>query len=193
MSRMTGRDDRLDGLPARLTYDDLLLLPEDGLRHELIDGEHYVSPSPNVRHQRIAGRLFLALGSWLEEHPVGEVFIAALDVVFDPHNVVVPDVLFVSATRPELVVERHVRGADLVIEVLSPSSHRRDETLKRGLYEREGVKEYWIVDPEHDRIRVFVREGKTFGAPVTLSAERDQQLTTSLIPEFQLPLRRLFR
>ena len=62
------------GHGTKLTYDDFLLFPDDGQRHELIDGEHYVTPSPNIRHQDISGRLHLLIGTWLMEHPVGRIF-----------------------------------------------------------------------------------------------------------------------
>src|SRR5215213_5933699 len=80
---------------TKLTYDDYVLIPDDGLRHEIIDGEHFVNPSPNLRHQRIIGRIFMAIASFVEEHDLGEVFFSPLDVVFSKHNVVQPDVLFI--------------------------------------------------------------------------------------------------
>ena len=88
--------------PARvkLTYDDFLLFPDDGKRHELIDGEHYVTPSPNIRHQTILGNLYFLIRTWLEQHPVGRVFMAPLDVVFTQFDVVEPDLLFVSRIVP---------------------------------------------------------------------------------------------
>lgn len=65
----------------KLTYDDFVLFPDDGLRHELIDGEHYVTPSPNRKHQKVSGNLHLMIASWLEEQPVGQLFYAPFDVV----------------------------------------------------------------------------------------------------------------
>ena len=142
----------------KLTYDDYLLFPDDGKRHELIDGEHYVTPSPNLRHQTIAGRLYLTIGTWLRAHPSGRVFFAPLDVIFSRFDVVEPDLLYVSNERaPELLSGDYVTGApDLVIEIGSPSTRHRDETIKRRLYERSNVTEYWIVDPDIDVIRVYL-------------------------------------
>jgi Uma2 family endonuclease len=74
--------DKMRASRVKLTYDDFLLFPDDGKRHELIDGEHYVTPSPNTRHRRISGRLYLLVGSWLQDHPVGQLFYAPFDVVF---------------------------------------------------------------------------------------------------------------
>jgi Uma2 family endonuclease len=179
---------------VRLTYDDFLLFPDDGKRHELIDGEHYVTPSPNTRHQRISGRLYLLIGTWLEAHPIGELFHAPFDVVFSRFDVVEPDLLYMSNERAaEVLTEKHVSGApELVIEIGSPGTRKRDETLKRRLYERTGVSEYWVVDPELDVIRVFRRSGEIYGRPVELSAEAREVVTTPLLPGLEVPLARVF-
>src|SRR5262245_16296393 len=125
--------DNVKAPAVRLTYDDFLLFPEDGKRHELIDGEHYVTPSPNVHHQRIAGTLFGVIWTHLQSHPIGEVFVAPLDVVISEHDVVEPDILYVSNDRrPKILTSSNVQGApDLAIEVTSESTRKRDETIKR--------------------------------------------------------------
>ena len=178
----------------KLTYDDFLLFPDDGKRHELIDGEHYVTPSPNLRHQAISGRLHLSIGTWLREDPRGRIYFAPLDVIFSRFDVVEPDLLYVSNERaPELLSGQYVTGApDLVIEIGSPSTRGRDETIKRRLYERSDVTEYWVVDPEIDVIRVYRRSGERFERPVELSAEAEDVLTTPLLPGLVIPLRRVF-
>ncbi len=102
MSDMPGSPARSETAPrqvVKLTYDDFLLFPDDGQRHELIDGEHYVTPSPNIRHQRISKRLLVLIDVWLQEHPLGEVFYAPLDVRFSMFDVVEPDLLYVSNER----------------------------------------------------------------------------------------------
>src|SRR5262249_9065504 len=96
MSRMPQRD---ESRRVKLTYDDLVLFPDDGARHELIDGEHYVTPAPTMRHQRIAMRLTMAIGNWLVEYPIGELFFAPLDLVFTQVDVVEPDLLYISNER----------------------------------------------------------------------------------------------
>ena len=83
---MKGQATSAQGPALKLTYDDFVLFPDDGKRHELIDGEHYVTPSPNIRHQRISGRLHLIIAGWLETHPIGQLFYAPLDVVFTPFD-----------------------------------------------------------------------------------------------------------
>jgi Uma2 family endonuclease len=192
---MPGSDDvRPADSRLKLTYDDYLLFPDDGKRHELIDGEHYVTPSPNLRHQTIAGRLHLTIGTWLRAHPSGRVFFAPLDVIFSRFDVVEPDLLYVSNERaPELLSGDYVTGApDLAIEIGSPSTRQRDETIKRRLYERSTVTEYWIVDPDIDVIRVYRRSGEGFGRPVELSAEAGDVLTTPMLPRLEIRLAHVF-
>jgi Uma2 family endonuclease len=178
----------------KLTYDDFLLFPEDGKRHELIDGEHYVTPSPNLRHQEILARLHLLIGTWLQEHSVGRVFFAPLDVLFSRFDVVEPDLLFVSNERaPALLSGQFVTGApDLVVEITSPGTRRRDETIKRRLYERSNVTEYWVVDPDIDVIRVYRRAGDRFERAVELSREAEDVLTTTLLAGLEIPLAKVF-
>ena len=146
---------------TKLTYEDLLLYPEgDGLRHEIIDGEHYVSASPNRRHQRIAGELYAQLRRQLVDTGRGEVYFAPLDVVFSQHDVVVPDLLVVLNENAGVLRDAGVAGApDLVVEILSPSTSKRDLTLKRKLYESTGVPEYWIVDPVAQVVHQHVAKG----------------------------------
>lgn len=178
----------------KLTYDDFLLFPDDGKRHELIDGEHYVTPSPNLRHQAISGRLFLLIGTWLQDHPVGKIFYAPLDVLFSRFDVVEPDLLYVSNERaPDVLAVQHVTGApDLVVEIASPGTRKRDETIKRRLYERSNVVEYWVVDPVIDVIRVYRGAGNRYERAVELSREAGDVLTTSLLPGLEIPLARVF-
>jgi Uma2 family endonuclease len=180
---------------VKLTYDDFLLFPDDGKRHELIDGEHYVTPSPNTAHQRIVGRLHLALGTYLETHPVGELFLAPFDVVFSQFDVVEPDLLYITAERRhDILTAQHVRGTpDLVIEVGSPGTRRRDETIKRRLYERAGVVEYWIVDPDLDVVRIYRRQGDGYERARELSREAGDVLTSPLFPGLDLSLQAIFR
>lgn len=178
----------------KLTYDDFVLFPDDGRRHELIDGEHYVTPSPNLRHQRISGRLHFAIGSYLRDHPSGEVFYAPLDVVISDVDVVEPDLLYISRERAaDILVPQHVRGApDLVIEIASKGTRKRDETVKRALYERAGVSEYWVVDPEIDVVRIYRRVGEAFERPVELRRDAGDTLTTALMPGLELGLEEVF-
>jgi Uma2 family endonuclease len=179
---------------VKLTYDDFLLFPDDGKRHELIDGEHYVTPSSNTRHQAISGNLYFILRTWLELHPVGRVFYAPFDIVLSNFDVVEPDLLYMLNERAaEILTAEHVAGVpELVIEIASPGTRKRDETLKRRLYERTGVDEYWVVDPDVDAIRVFRRSAKGFTRPLELTAEAGDVLTTPLLPDLEISIARAF-
>jgi len=137
----------MDWVPAaRLTYDDYVRFPDDGLRHELIDGEHYVSPSPIPLHQRVSRRLQRKLEDYFEPLRLGEVFNAPVDVILTNHDVVVPDLVVVA--KASQISAKAVEGAPLlVVEILSPSSVRRDRRLKFDRYAVLGIVHYWIVDP----------------------------------------------
>ena len=180
--------------PTRLTYDDYLHFPDDGRRHELIDGEHFVTPAPALRHQELLGRLYLALGNHLAQHRAGKVYLAPVDVVFSRFDVAEPDLLFVSNERLEILADTRLTGApDLVVEILSPSTRRTDEITKRHLYGRFDVREYWIVDPEVDAIKVHRRAADgTFPRVAELAAAEDDVLQTPLLPGFSIALRELF-
>jgi Uma2 family endonuclease len=181
---------------TRLTYDDLVRMPDDGLRHEIIDGVHYVTPSPNLSHQELVGRLHLSIGGFVEDRiDRGRAILAPFDVVFSFHDVVEPDLVFVAPDQLEILTDKNVQGTPaLVIEVLSPSTRSRDRRIKLRLYERFGVREYWLVDPDHRAVTVHRRTtGAMFAAPVALTAAAGDVLKTSLLPGWSLAMQRLFR
>ena len=179
---------------TKLTYEDFLNFPDDGRRHELIDGEHYVSPSPNTRHQRLVARLFDAIYDHLKVRPGGEVFLAPFDIVISNFDVVEPDLIFVAADQSDILTDKHVRGAPaLVIEILSPGTRKTDELTKRRLYDRAGVQEYWIVDPELDVVKVFGRDAPGLARVAELSREAGDTLTTPLLSGLAIFLPELFR
>src|SRR5438552_18973974 len=108
---------------TRLTYEDYCLLSTDGKRHEIIDGEHFVTPSPLTLHQRVVTRLTYFLMAYLQAHPLGEVFVSPYDIVFSRFDVVEPDLLYISKERSGIITRKNVQGApDLVVEVLSEST-----------------------------------------------------------------------
>jgi Uma2 family endonuclease len=180
---------------SRLTYDDLARMPDDGMRHEIIDGVHYVTPSPVVRHQRIVGRLSLAIGNYLEAHPdAGEVFGVSIDTVLTRWDVVVPDVLFVAADQRSILTEPNIQGAPaLVVEVLSPGTKKRDLGVKEELFDRAGVREYWIVDPTLNTVTIHRRAADGSFHKVQSLPDDAHALTTPLLPGFALSLEKLFR
>lgn len=173
---------------AALTYADLASFPDDNVRREIIDGELIVSPSPRTRHQRVSGRLHLALGGHVAEQGGGEVFYGH-DVILSDHNVVEPDLTFVADERRAIVTDLNIQGAPaLLIEVLSDA--RRDRIIKRDLYARFGVPEYWVVDPDVDRVEVYRLAGDTYAKPVIL--EPGETLTYARLPGLTIDLAALF-
>lgn len=180
---------------AKLTLYDYERFLEDGQRHEIIDGVEVVTAQPVLRHQRVLGRLYIAVNEVVLAHADGgEVFFAPAGVILSPHDIVEPDLLYVSGAR-RAIMEKYVHGApDIVAEVLSPSSRRTDESLKKARYELFGVVELWIVDPDADVIRVYRRErvGGGFGQPIELGVERDDVLATPLLPALSVRLVELF-
>jgi Uma2 family endonuclease len=178
----------------KLTWEDYLAIPPDGKRHELIDGEHYVSPAPNIRHQRIAAKLHVVLARIVSRAGLGELFFAPVDVKLTDVDIVQPDLVFLSPEHIGRLTETHLDGPpDLAVEILSPNSRRQDEVLKRDLYDRSGVAEYWIVDPEIEIVKVY-RRGTSgrFERAAELAAERDERLESPLLPGLALPLVELF-
>jgi Uma2 family endonuclease len=166
----------------KLTYDDFVHFPDDGLRHELIDGAHCVTPSPAIRHQRISRDLLVSLHTYLKESGLGEVLDAPVDVVLSNHDIVAPDLLVILRDQQDVLTPQHVRGAPaIVVEILSPGTRKRDETLKRTLYERVGVREYWTIDPDNDVVLVQ-HFGSSHGQTMTLRRGAGQALTSPLLP-----------
>lgn len=147
----------------RLTYEDLIQLPADGNRYELIDGDLQVTPAPSRRHQRLAFRLTLLVGGLVEAEDLGELYFAPVDVRLSPHDVVQPDLIFITKARRGIFVENVVEGApDLVIEILSPSTRINDEVRKARLYAAAGIPEYWIADALTERFSIYVLVDGTY-------------------------------
>ena len=183
----------LPDLRPKLTYEDYVLFPDDGMRHEILDGEHYVTASPFVRHQRISGRIYRPLSSWVEERALGEVFYASVDVVLSPHDVAVPDLFYISKERSEIITEKNIQGApDLIIEIISPSTRLRDEGIKLQRYESFGIQEYWMFYPDRRTTRAYRGEGGRFRLAAELSAAAGDILRTPLLPGLEIPLAQVF-
>ncbi len=172
---------------VRFTYEDLEQFPDDGKRREVIGGELYTMPSPNPRHQDIVGNLFFEIKLFLLTHSLGKVYVAPIDVIFHIDDVIIPDVAFVSNERQELVSKRGIEGApDLIIEVISPSSVKRDLEVKRKLCQREGVIVYIAVDPEREQVYGWDGD-KSF------VLGKDDGLSCSVLPGFELAVEKIFK
>ena len=149
-------------LGVRYTYLDYLRTSDDD-RFELLDGELIMVPAPRVDHQRVVLKLASLLDAFVEDRGLGVVLPAPCDVVLSDTDVVQPDLLFVAAERAHIIAPENVRGApDLVVEVLSPSTAERDRTLKRALYAKHRVSEYWQVDPGARTVTVLRLAGADF-------------------------------
>jgi Uma2 family endonuclease len=142
---------------TRITWADAQLMPEDGKLYEAIDGELYVTPAPLLRHQWISTNLMAALLKLLVEPGHGWLFTAPTGVEFpETEEGVQPDIVYIAKERRERLTKPGISGPpDLVVEIGSPSTATRDRTIKRKLYERQGVAQYWIVDPQADAVEVW--------------------------------------
>jgi Uma2 family endonuclease len=174
----------------KLGYADLVRLPDDGLIHELFDGVLVVSPSPAPVHQRVVLRLARQLEDHVQGNRLGEVFVAPLDVILGPHDVLEPDLLVVS--DPRLATDRAIEGPPaIVIEVLSPSAVSRDRVAKAHRYAAGGVPHFWIVDIEGRRVECLRLEGGAYR--LVIEAEGDATLTHPEWPGLAVDLSALWR
>ncbi len=147
----------------RWTFDELAAeFPESNLPTELWDGELVMSPAPPFLHQQVVVRLLEELDEWVEGHRLGKTSHAPIDMVLSAHRAVQPDLVFISKERLGIIKERIMGAADLVAEVISPGSRRRDRIDKRDLYEQHGVNEYWLIDPEAKTVEVLHLESGTY-------------------------------
>jgi Uma2 family endonuclease len=148
--------------PPRTAMDVFNLLPE-GTLCEVVENQLYMSPAPNRIHQRLSAVIFDALFHFVEKNYLGEVYHAPTDVFIEHEkNAFQPDILFVSNSNRHLLSNRGIEGApDLVVEILSPNNDTHDSVKKRGVYERCGVKELWLVDPDiHSAYGLELKNGK---------------------------------
>ena len=177
-------------IKPKLTYEDYASLPDDE-RYELIDGELIPMPSPNWLHQLLQAKIFLPLANFVYGGSLGSVVAAPMDILFTPFDVVQPDLIFISNARARVITEANIRGApDLLVEILSASTERRDRIIKRDLYARHGVREYWLVDPYAKTITVLLLGADGYDT-YAVFGEGDI-LTSPTLPGFALNLSELF-
>lgn len=182
-----------DPRPRKLTYEDFLLFPEDGRRHELIEGEHIVTPAPSRRHQVVSWRLSRWIGNFLEENPIGEALAAPFDVVLTQEDVFQPDLMFVANDRSGIWTDKNIQGApDLVVEILSERTRDQDENRKLRIYGQAGVREYWILDPVPETARIYRREFGRLLLAQEISAAQGDFLETPLLPGLRIPFAEVF-
>ena len=168
-----------------LTYDDLLQMPDDGQRYEIIGGKLVVTPSPTANHQRVLFQLIRLLDAFVLEHGGGELFFAPFDVQLGYHDIVEPDLVFIATEQGRVPGDHHkFEGSPvLVVEVISPSSRQTDRVKKMALYARAGVLEYWIADPEQRTLVVNVLEGQTY---VPVSPDTEGRFASLALPGLRI-------
>jgi len=179
----------------RWTSADLALLPDDGKRYEIIEGDLYVSRQPQTGHQLACGEIFAALNGWNDATGAGSVIFAP-GLILDEEDDVVPDVVWISSQRLAFALEKdgHLHAApELVVEVLSPGSTnvRRDREIKLKLYARHPVSEYWIVDWRSRTVDVFRRDGPILQLHETASVT--DILESPVLPGFHYSVADFFR
>ncbi len=178
----------------RWTTQDLELLPDDGRRYEIIEGELLVTRAPHWSHQRTCGNIYAALKGWSRTTGLGE---AAINpgIIFTDADNVIPDVVWASRERLAVLLDEagHLTAApELVVEVLSPGADndRRDRDLKLRLYSTRGVQEYWIVDWQLQQVEVYRRQEGKLGLVATLLVA--DTITSPLLPDFSCPVGQFF-
>ncbi len=174
-----------------LTYWEYTLLPNDGNRYEILEGELQMTPSPKTKHQVVSRNLLVEIFLFLKKNKIGKVFGAPYDVILSQDNVVEPDIIFISNDNLEIITEDNVQGSpDLLIEILSPSSQDNDRNKKKVIYETYGVKEYWIVDPDLEAVDVyFLKDGKFY---LNQHLEKQGELLSSVLKEFRMNIKMCF-
>ncbi len=174
----------------KFTVADYMSMP-DGKRYQLLDGELVPAHSPTSKHQSISAQLYLTMTRFVTQSQLGRVWYAPLDVILSDHEVVQPDLLFISNARANILTEANVLGApDLVVEILSPATAQHDRDYKRTLYSRHGVREYWLVDPEEDAVEVWT-ESET-GQVLAATYQRGDTLASPLLEGLSIPLEAIF-
>jgi Uma2 family endonuclease len=174
-----------------LTYEDYVLLPNDGKRYEILEGELAVTPAPSTKHQSASANLFKLLSRHIDDRDLGKLFYAPIDLILEPASVLQPDLLFVSKGRQSIITERAIEGApDLVIEILSATTSRNDRVTKAQIYARHKVPSYWIVDPDQETIEIYLLEADGYRFVATLHGETP--MPAPPFPELEIAAREVF-
>ncbi len=175
-----------------LTYDDYLTFPDnDGIRKEIIEGELFMTPAPSTLHQLILLKLAKLLDDYVGENKLGTLLISPCDVIFSNINVFQPDILFVSEENSAILTDIHIKGApDLIVEILSPTTEKTDRIYKKRIYEKFGVKEYWIVDPEEQNVEIYVLKRKKL--QLFHLADSDHSIRSHLFQDLEIELQSIF-
>ena len=174
------------------TYEDYLALPDDRKQYQILEGELVMTPAPFVIHQQIGLRLKLRFVQFVETHSLGYVFDAPCDVVLSKTNVLQPDILFISNQNIKVITEKNIQGApDLVVEIISPSTAYYDLFDKKEIYQKFGVKEYWLVDPKKEWIEIHTLDKGSY--QLHHRAAKKGSVQSKLLIGFAVDLKELFK
>jgi Uma2 family endonuclease len=174
-----------------LTVHDYRELPEGPPYYQLIEGDLFIGPSPDLFHQDVIGNLYFIIRGFLKKRPLGTVHLSPSDVELSDLNVYQPDLYFVSNARRNILGRQGVEGApDLVVEILSPRTAKLDKGVKRGVYARTGVEELWIVDTELKEVHVS-HFAKSPDKPVGIYKIK-QTIQTPLLPGLKFSVKEIF-
>ena len=176
----------LEKQAKRWTYEEYYKLDDDQ-RYEIIDGKMLMAPAPDTWHQDWSRKLFRLLDRFVVNNRLGEVFYAPIDLVFDEENTVQPDIVFIAAANLQIIQRRAIFGVpDMLVELVSPSSVRRDRYDKKAVYARFGVKEYWIGDPANQALEIHtLKEGRY---ELHGCADEKGKLTSLVLPGLEFDL-----
>jgi len=173
------------------TVDEFMKLEESNLPCELINGEVFMSPAPSFTHQIICGNLYDLLKAFSRKNG-GIVMFSPVDVILDRRNVFQPDLLYVAKENLGIISERGLNAApDLAVEVLSPSNSFKDRNQKRKLYQKFGVKEYWIIDPGNNTLEIYDFRVEDVDTPILYLVE-EGEVVSKLLPGLSFKFQDLF-
>jgi Uma2 family endonuclease len=176
----------------RYTVEEVALLSEEheGDRHELIDGELFVTPMPLMKHQAVSSNIVYALEQHVRNNALGVVRTAPTGVRLASDTLLIPDACFVASARLAILGDWLIEGPpDLVVEILSRGTRRRDRETKREVYARFGVREYWIIDPVANSVTILVLSGESF---VEAPLGEGDVIQSRVLPDLGLALDEVF-
>ncbi len=175
---------------AKWTYDDFVFLPAE-LRCEIIEQSLFMAPSPTPDHQNASANLSFIIQSVVKKTRAGVVFLAPMDVVLDKSNVIQPDLLFI-ANENKGIIKNAIKGVpDCIIEIISTGYVKYDRVKKYSLYEKFGVKEYWIVDPANELVEIFILENDKY--KLHSYAEVKGKVKSKVIKGLDVDVKKIFK
>ena len=193
MNTVLEKERKKKPVKKRLTVNEYELMPNNGKVLQLIDGDFVMTPAPTLKHQEVSRNIEKYFLDYLDKNPIGKILDAPIDFHIDKYNVVQPDLAYISKARYTVLFEKGIRGApDIVIEILSPHTKRTDRKLKKKLYYKVGVKEYWIVDIDDECIEVFRKRTDDYELDNTYRKDNNDILPCTLLKGLEIDLQTVF-